>query len=136
VLAQAAFAALAFLPIAAFTATAAPGVALAIAAVFPASMALAQLHLVFTVSRMGWASASQAGTDFTIHGAFYNIGRTLAAAAVGFVAAAFGWAGFFLALAAVIVGICAVYAAGFAALTRAVEAREARLALRPNEATS
>ena len=65
--------------------------------------------MVVTISRMGWASRTQGGTDFSMHGAVYNIGRTAAVAVSPFIASFFGWTGFIFVLGTLIVALSYVY---------------------------
>lgn len=97
----------------------------ALALLLPAAV-LQALHLAFTVSRMEWSSAVQAGTDFTIHGTIYNIGRTIATALVGPAAAFGGWAALFAVMAGLLVATALGFALTHPWLTRLVAEREAR----------
>lgn len=86
-----------------------PRVIYAVTIFTPVVCIIAMLHMVFTVSRMGWASRTQAGTDFTLHGACYNIGRTFAVALSPFIAAGFGWPVYLIVLIVLISGLCIAY---------------------------
>ncbi|MEM8986724.1 MAG: MFS transporter [Pseudomonadota bacterium] len=90
----------------------APRVVFAMITLLPAVFMLASLHMIMTVSRMGWASRTQAGTDFTLHGAVYNIGRTVTVALSPFIASAFGWTAFLFIMGALIIGLLLVYRIG------------------------
>jgi hypothetical protein len=86
-----------FAPLAILAWYGAPTLWLAAAAMLPAAVALAGLHLLVTASRFAWASQQQAGTDFSAQGAMYNLGESAMAAMAGFLAATLGWTGFFAA---------------------------------------
>lgn len=88
---------------------AAPKVFFAVIVLIPVASTVAALHMIFTVSRMGWASRTQAGTDFTLHGAVYNIGRTATVAISPFIAAALGWAGFLIVMGTLVIAVLVVY---------------------------
>lgn len=107
----------------------------AIAVFIPVVWMIAMTHMVFTVSRMGWASRTQAGTDFTLHGAFYNIGRTLAVAISPFIAAFFGWAVFTAVLGFLLTGLALAYWIILPGLERVCDRRrisEGELLLEPS----
>ena len=89
--------------------SAGPRALFAILVLIPVASTVAALHMIFTVSRMGWASRTQAGTDFTLHGAVYNIGRTVTVAVSPFIAAALGWAGFLIVMATLIISVLVFY---------------------------
>jgi MFS family permease len=76
-----------------------PRVVLAALALVPPFVLIPQFHMLYTVLRMEWASLSQAGTDFTSHGALYNIGRTATTAVCPLIAATLGWSAFLMCIA-------------------------------------
>lgn len=102
----------AYLPYLALAFDFVPSLWLAGLAVLLPELVIAQLHMIFTVSRMEWASVEQAGTDFALQGTCYNLGRTVATASAGFIALNLGWGGFF-GVVALIVG-CVAAAIAFA----------------------
>ncbi|BBE33300.1 MFS transporter [Sphingosinicella microcystinivorans] len=84
---------------------------------------LSMFYVTFVNLRLGYASALQAGTDYSIGSAISRIGQTIAAAIGGFIAAWSGWAGFFLVAA--LFGIGAMWLCWFthARLQRLIEER-------------
>lgn len=101
-----------------------PRVVLAILALFLPYAVIPQFHMLFTVSRMEWASRSQAATDFTSHGALYNIGRTAAVAVSPLITAAFGWRVFLACIAAFALAVALVYGRLYSHLGALVRARK------------
>lgn len=101
-----------------------PKVILAGLALILPQMFLAQLHMCFTVSRMWWSSRTQAGTDFTSHGALYNLGRTATMLVSPLLAAMLGWSGFLACVALAALAVAAVYLRLFGHLSDLVGARQ------------
>ncbi|MEM8985699.1 MAG: MFS transporter [Pseudomonadota bacterium] len=99
------------------------GIVNAIITLIPVVAVVAALHMVFTVSRMGWASRVQAGTDFSLHGAIYNIGRTAAVALSPFLASFVGWSVFICVMGVLIVSLCLVYRTVLPAIERLADRR-------------
>ena len=75
-------------------------------------------------SRFRWSSKAQAATDFSMQSSFWNFGVWSAGTVAGFVAAALGWAGFFVVVA--IIGLISAgsYVAMFDRVERLVVLRE------------
>lgn len=111
-----------------------PRVVLAMLALLLPYTLIPQFHMLFTVSRMEWSSRSQAGTDFTSHGALYNIGRTASAAVSPLVASALGWSAFLCCIGVCAVVVALVYRGLFARVRRLVQARH-EAELEPNGLT-
>jgi len=75
-------------------------------------------------SRYRWVSKAQAATDYSLQSSFWNLGIWLAGSVSGVVAAAIGWAWFFV-LAASLSGLFgAYYVLSFERIERLVQARE------------
>ena len=70
---------------------------------------LALMYVVFVVARLSWTSKLQAGTDYSIQSAIFRGGATAAVGVGGLLAAWLGWAGFFVAYAAIVVAVCLVF---------------------------
>jgi MFS family permease len=113
-----------FAPMAALAWFGSPQLWSAALAMAPAAFALAGLHLLVTTSRLGWASRSQAGTDFSAQGAVYNMGESAMAAIAGAMALRLGWPGFFLAVAAIATSAAIAFFVSHARLRDLVDARE------------
>lgn len=60
------------------------------------TMLLAQITILYTAARLGWASGTQAGTDFSMQSAAVRVGAAMGIGAGGWVAARVGWELFFV----------------------------------------
>ncbi len=73
------------------------------------TMVISLIYVIFTVARLGWTSDLQAGTDYSIQSAIFRGAATAGIGVGGFLAAWFGWRGFFFAYALIVIAISLVF---------------------------